>query len=143
MGRGGLQCWAVLHLRSCPSFSSLPKTACPGAEGANSTIHSSTWGPRSLADLQSAHESLVSKTKAFSKIPWLTKGMLWPEATADNLQRSITRLRKCLPRFSTVKFLFFHFVTKKHFVEEVLCNFVNIPFPVKLSPTGSSVYSRL
>lgn len=88
MGRGGLQCWAVLHLRSCLSFSSLPKTACTGAEGANSTIHSSTWGPRSLADLQSAHESLVSKPKAFSKISWLTKGMLWPEATADNLQRS-------------------------------------------------------
>lgn len=33
------------------------------------------------------------------------------------------------------------FVTKKYFVEQVLWNYVNNPFPIKLSPAGFSIYS--
>lgn len=47
-----------------------------------------------------------------------------------------------MPGFSAVEFLFdFPFVTRKYFVEEVLGNYMNIPFPIKLPPTGFSIYS--
>lgn len=47
-----------------------------------------------------------------------------------------------MPGFSAVEVLFyFPFVTRKYFVEEVLGNYTNIPFPIELPPTGLSIYS--